>query len=583
MKRSLINPSAVPILSICLSSRSQSPVKSPILTHRNPRQQYSPLSVADLYFSSSPHDREGIMLSDKLLPGVILTLLLWAPTGLVLIAASQPREPLALTTSPARGGTLRVGLNSDLTTMDPHNSTAAVDRQVYQSIYNPLVRLDKDLTIKPALAEQWEYSDPVTLVLILRKGVKFHDGTDFNAKAVKVNFDRMLDPEIKSFRTSEIASIKEVRVVDDHTVELLLKKPDAALLAHLTDRAGMIISPAALEKFGKDLARNPVGTGPFQFVKWAKDDYLMVKKFDSYWQNGADGKPLPYLDQVIYKPVTDAIVRLTSLKTGTLDIIDSVAPQDAAGLRRQRELLFDEVPGLGYMGLSLNHKKPPFDKLEVRQAIAYALDRDVVAKTILAGTAIPGQGPIAPSSWAYDPSVAPFTHDPQKAKELLQKSGVVLPVKFGCYVTNTPESIQVAQAWQQQLAEAGMEMQIELLEFGTALAKFNNLEHTCFQVSWSGRPDPDGNTFAFLHSQGGLNRNQYINHKVDELLEQARMIYDQARRKELYTEAVQIASREVAIVYLYWSLAMKAWTPNLKGYVHVPDGMMRFTDVWLSK
>jgi peptide/nickel transport system substrate-binding protein len=523
------------------------------------------------------------MLSDKLLPGVILTLLLWAPAGLVLIAASQPREPLALTTYPARGGTLRVGLNSDLTTMDPHNSTAAVDRQVYQSIYNPLVRLDKDLTIKPALAEQWEYSDPVTLVLILRKGVKFHDGTDFNAKAVKVNFDRMLDPEIQSFRTSEIASIKEVRVVDDHTVELLLKKPDAALLAHLTDRAGMIISPAALEKFGKDLARNPVGTGPFQFVKWAKDDYLMVKKFDSYWQNGADGKPLPYLDQVIYKPVTDAIVRLTSLKTGTLDMIDSVAPQDAAGLRRQRELVFDEVPGLGYMGLSLNHKKPPFDKLEVRQAVAYALDRDVVAKTILAGTAIPGQGPIAPSSWAYDPSVAPFTHDPQKAKELLQKAGVVLPVKFGCYVTNTPESIQVAQAWQQQLAEAGMEMQIELLEFGTALAKFNNLEHTCFQVSWSGRPDPDGNTFAFLHSQGGLNRNQYINHKVDELLEQARMIYEQARRKELYTEAVQIASREVAIVYLYWALAMKAWTPNLKGYVHVPDGMMRFTDVWLSK
>lgn len=498
-------------------------------------------------------------------------------------ATAAPTTAAPASPSVTRGGTLRVGLNADLTTMDPHQSTAAVDRQVYQSIYNPLFRLDKDLTIKPELAEKYEFTDPTTLVLTLKKGIKFHDGTDFNAQAVKVNFDRMLDPATKSPRASEIASVKEVTVVDDSTVKLTLKNPDAALLAQLTDRAGMIISPAAIQKFGADLARNPVGTGPFQFVDWVKSDHLSVKKFDGYWEKGADGQPLPYLDAVTYKPVTDGTVRLTSLKTGTLDIIDQIAAKDSPALRQQKDLVFDEVPGLGYQGLSLNNKKPPFDKVEVRQAVSYSIDRDIVAKTLFFDSVTPGQGPIAPGSWAYDPSVAVFKRDPAKAKELLQKAGLTLPVKFSCYVVNTPEGIQIAQAYKEQLAEGGLEMDLELLEFGTALAKYNNHEHTCFQIGWSGRPDPDGNTFGFLHSKGGLNSDQYANPQVDALLEKARTVYDQAQRKQIYTDAVKTAVTEGAIVYLYWPLDQKTWAPKLNGYVHVPDGMMRFKSVWLVK
>jgi len=507
-----------------------------------------------------------------------------APSGGATSVPAATQAPAA-TTAPAitRGGTLRAGLDADLTTMDPHMSTAAVDRQVYQSIYNPLLRLDKDLTIKPELAEKYEFTDPTTLVLTLRKGVKFHDGTDFNAQAVKVNFDRMMNPDTKSPRASEIATVKEVVVVDDSTVKLVLKNPDAALLAQLTDRAGMIISPAAIEKYGKDLARNPVGTGPFQFVEWVKDDHLTVKKFAGYWEKGEDGQALPYLDEVTYKPVPDATVRLTSIRTASLDIINQIAAKDAAGLRAQKELVFDEVPGLGYQGLSINNKKPPFDKLEVRQAVAFALDRDVIAKNLLLDTVSAGQGPIAPSSWAYDPSTALFKHDPAKAKELLQKAGLTLPVKFSCYVTNSPEAIQIAQAYKEQLAEGGLEMDLELMEFGTALAKYNSFEHTCFQVGWSGRADPDGNTYGFLHSKGGLNRDQYSNPKVDELLEKARAVYDQAQRKALYTEALKLAINEGAIVYLYWPLDQKTWSPKVNNYVHVPDGMMRFKSVWLSK
>jgi peptide/nickel transport system substrate-binding protein len=424
------------------------------------------------------------------------------------------------------------------------------------------------------------------LVLTLRKGVKFHDGTDFNAQAVKYNFDRILNPDTKSPRATEINTVKEVQVVNDYTVKLILKNPDAALLAQLTDRAGMIISPAAVAKLGKDLARNAAGagTGPYQFVEWQTGDHLTVKKFDGYWEKGEDGQALPYLAEVIYKPVTDGSQRLNSLKTNTLDIIDAVESKDVAGLRAQKQLVFDEVSGLGYQGLSINLKKPPFDKLEVRQAVSYALNRDTIAKVVLFDTVTPGQGPIPPSSWAYDASVNTiFKHDPAKAKELLQKAGLTLPVKFSCYVTNTPEGIRVAQAYKEMLAEGGLQMELELLDFPTALAKYNNAEHTCFQVGWSGRPDPDGNTTSFLKTGGGLNRDQYSNKQVDDLLDKGRATYDQAERKKIYTAALKIAIAEVPIVYLYWGIDQKTFTTKLKGFVHVPDGMMRFKSVWLEK
>lgn len=525
---------------------------------------------------------------------IAFALLSCSPAAQQPAATSAPTSPSATnvpakpTSAPAstilRGGTLNIGLNSDLTTMDPQMSTAAVDRQVYQSIYNPLLRLDKDLTIKPELAEKFEYTDSTTLVITLRKGVKFHDGTDFNAAAVKRNFDRMLDPATKSPRATEIATVKQVDVVDEGTVKITLKSPDAALLAQLTDRAGMMISPAAIDKFGVDLARNPVGTGPFQFVEWLKSDHLSAKKFANYWEKGDDGQPLPYLDQVVYKPVPDDTVRLTSLRTNTLDIIDQVAAKDVAGLRQQKDLVFDEVPGLGYQGLSLNLKKAPFDKVEVRQAVSYALDRDAIADVVFFGAVKAAQGPIAPSSWAYDASTnSTFKHDPSMAKQLLQKAGLTPPVKFSCYVTNTPEGIRIAQAYKEMLAEGGLDMDIELLEFGTALAKYNNFEHTCFQVGWSGRPDPDGNTTSFLKTGGGLNRDQYSNPQVDTLLDQARATYDQAQRKSLYSQMLKIALPEVPIVYLYWALDQKTFTPRLKGFIHVPDGMMRFKSVYLTK
>lgn len=506
-----------------------------------------------------------------------------AAGGTTAPAVSAPTSaPTAAASTVKRGGTLRIGLDSDLTTMDPHFSTAYVDRIVYQSIYQPLVRLEKDLTLKPELAEKWDFSDPTTLVMNLRKGVKFHDGTDFNAKAVKANFDRMMNPDLKTLRASEISSVKEVTVVDDYTIKLSLKAPNASLLATLSDRAGMMISPAAIDKYGKDLARNPVGTGPFQFVEWVKDDHLTVKKFDGYWEKGADGQSLPYLDQVIYKGIPDPTVRLTSLKTGTLDFIDRPAPKDSTALRAGKDLTYEEIPSLGYQAIDLNNTTAPFDKVQVRQAMAYAIDSAAMTKNILFDTATPGQGPIAPGSWAYDASINIYKRDVNKAKDLLSQAGLTPPVKFSCMIVNTADSKLIGEALKEQLAEAGFEMDIQLLDFGTALAKETAKDFTCFQIGWSGRPDPDGNIYSFFYSTGGNNFESYKNPQVDSLLDKARTVYDQAQRKDLYTQAIKIGVTDVPRVYLWWPSDAKVWSPKAKGFVHVPDGLIRTKEMWIS-
>jgi len=529
--------------------------------------------------------------------GILVAALLWGvaacgtsttPAPANTSAPSATSASAAATSAPAkpavtRGGTLRIGLDSDLTTMDPHLSTAAVDRQVYQSIYNPLVRLDKDLTLKPELAEKWEFTDPTTLVMNLRKGVKFHDGTDFNAAAVKVNFDRMMNPDTKSLRAAEISSVKEVQVVDDFTIKLILKAPNAALLAVLSDRAGMMISTAAITKYGKDLARNPVGTGPFSFVEWTTGDHLSLKKFDGYWEKGADGQPLPYLDAVTIKPITDATVRLTSLKTNTVDIINQIAPKDVAPMRASKDPILDEVTGLGWQGLYMNDAKPPFDKVEVRQALNYAIDRDSLAKNVLFGTVTAGQGPIPPSSWAYDAGINSYKRDVAKAKDLLAKAGQTGPVKFPCIIVNSPDAQLTGQALKEQIAEAGFEMDIQLLDFPTALAKQTAKDYTCFQIGWSGRPDPDGNIYTFLYTNAPGNASNYSNKQVDDLLDKTRTTYDQAQRKTLYAQALKIVNDEGGLPFLYWPSDFKLWGAKVNGFLHVPDGMIRTKEMWLAK
>ncbi len=473
------------------------------------------------------------------------------------------------------GGSLTLALNSDLTTMDPHKSTAAVDRQVYQLIYDKLVDIDEGLNIVPELATEWDVSDDgLEYTFTLVEGATFHDGEPFNADAVKFNFDRMLDDATASPRKSEIAQVTAVEVVDDSTVKLTLSQPFSPLLATLSDRAGMMISPKAVEELGDDLARQPVGTGAFSFVEWVKDSHLTVTRNDSWWQEG-----LPLLDEVRYQPIIDASVRLTALRTNDVQMIDQVSAKDVAQAREDPDLEYNEIAGLGFTYITLHAANPPFDNMALRQAVAWTLDREAINTTVFFGTGNPAQTPIPPSSWAYDESVQIYTQDYDMARQKLEEAGMPDGFEFTMLVTNSPDAIQLAEAYRAQIGEAGIVANLELLEFGTLLDRSNAGDFQAISLGWSGRPDPDGNIYGYFHTDGGLNRGGYSNAEVDRLLDETRAVSDQDERRALYSELLKIVAEEAPMLFIRFPAEIKIWQPVVEGFVHVPDGMMRMDAV----
>src|SRR5579859_148335 len=511
--------------------------------------------------------------------------------GLALVVACAPQaaapaDPASsaaasAATTPTRGGTLRVGLSVDVVTLDPHLSGSKFDRQVYHNLYEPLFTLDEKLAIQPNLVESYQTPDPLTLIFKLRSGVKFHDGTDLNADAVHFNFDRMAnDP--KSVRKGEVANIASTEVVDPLTIKLNLKQPDSSLLATLTDRAGMMISPTALQKLGADLGHDATGagTGPFQFVEWVPDDHLLLKRNDAYWSKTGG----PYLDEVRYRPIPDDTVKLQSLQAGEIDALDYLAPRTVALAKADSSLVVIDVPSLAATWYVLNTTKPPFDNKALRQAVAYALDTEAIVKGVYLGVGVPANGPISPSSWAYDDTIKPVQRDLAKAKAMLAEGGQPNGFEFTFTIVNTPFGVQEAEVVKAQLAEAGITANVQAVDGAGQLNAGNNKTYQMTTYAWSGRPDPDGNTFQFFHTTPGvsLNWSGISNPQLDQLLDQTRQVSDHAERKRLYSQAIQILHDEAPAVFVVHPVEPKAMTPKLQGYTAVPDGMLRFKDVWLK-
>jgi peptide/nickel transport system substrate-binding protein len=490
--------------------------------------------------------------------------------------AQAPQAPQA----PKKGGTLRVGFYIEAATMDPHLSGSKIDRQIYHNVFEPLVTLDNKLGIKPGLAESWTQPDPKTLVFKLRRGVKFHDGTDFNAEAAKFNFTRM-KTEPKSVRKNELANVDTVDVVDPFTLRLNLKKPDAALLATLTDRAGMMISPKAVQERGQELERNAkgAGTGPFEFVEWIKDDHLLIKRNEAYW-NKQGG---PYLDRIRYRPIPDDTVKLQSLQSGEIDVMDYVQPRDVAAVKADKNVVVVDVPSLADFAYQLNHGRPPFNVKALRQAVAYAIDLEQIVKGVWLNVGVPANGPIPPTSWAYDRSIPPIKRDLAKAKAKLAEGGKPGGFEFTVTTNNLPINVQEAEVIQAQLAEAGIQMKVKLVDGATLISNGNSKNFEMISYQWSGRPDPDGNVYQFYKTSPGtsLNWSGISTPQLDALLDKTREVSSQAERKKLYSEVTKILQDELPMIFIVHPIEPKAFSPKVQGYDPVPDGMMRFKDVWL--
>jgi peptide/nickel transport system substrate-binding protein len=483
--------------------------------------------------------------------------------------------------TPKTGGTLKVAQETEINTLDPNTSGLLVEREIYYNLYDSLLGIDGKLNFVPGLATSWKYTDDKTLVLTLRKDVKFQDGTDFNADAVKFNLERyMTSTDPAAARKSDLASVQSVEVQDPSTVTLHLKRPDATLLAAMVDRAGMMLSPTAVKQLGAKVAQTPVGagSGPFEFVEWKRDDHLTLKRNASYWRKDKAGHQLPYLDEVVYRPITDLNAILASLKTGDVDMARAVAGKDVAAVKSDPNLVYRDTTGLGYGGFVLNHSVPPFNDVAKAKAVATAVDRSQILKNVLFGVGVVSYGPITSASWAYDSNEKIYDKaDPAKAKT------TATGFSFTLKTANTQDAIQTGQLIQSQLAKAGITVNLLPEEFGK-LTLETRVQHQ-FEASlqgWSGRIDPDGNMYAFWHTGGSFNDGLYSNPQVDQLLEQGRATTDQSKRKQIYQEAQKVIVGDAAYVFTTNAAVPQISSKKVQNFTLIPDGINRFAEVWKS-
>ena len=474
------------------------------------------------------------------------------------------------------GGTLNIALSSDAPKLDPSLSSSVYDRYVFQSVFDKLVDLDKDGKIVPMLADKWDVTaDGLNYTFKLHAGVKFQDGTDFNAEAVKFNFDRNMDKA--SPRKNELGEVKSVSVVDPLTVKVELKHPFTPFLSILTDRAGMMVSPAAVKKEGVDFVNNPVGTGPFTFKEKIKGTSITLVKNPNYWQKG-----LPHLDQVVYKIIADANVAAVNLKSGQVDMTDWRFPtKEIENFKAIPNMTVLSQAGQGYIGFYLNVTKPPFNQKELRQAVDVLLDRDAMVKLIKDGAATAGRSPFGPGNLAFGDSDKYQKTDVAKAKELLAKAGKPDGFSFTFKTGTSPDNQRLAEMIQSMLKPAGITMNIEKLEFGTMLDQTQKGNFEASATSWSGRPDPDQNIYDQNVTGGAQNYSKYSNPQVDKLLQDARKELDSGKRKVIYDQAMTIINEELPYIYMYHENNVFGISNQVKGFELVSDGLIR--TVKLSK
>ncbi|GAA4713875.1 ABC transporter substrate-binding protein [Brevibacillus fulvus] len=470
-------------------------------------------------------------------------------------------------TSAAQEQVLNIGLKSDPPSLDPAQSSATVDRMVQNSIYDKLFDLDKDGQIVPVLAESYEVSeDGKTYTLKLRQGVKFQDGTDFNAEAVKFNLDRYKEEGSK--RAGEVKIINQVTVVDPLTVKIELSQPFAPFISVLTDRSGMMASPDAVKKYGKDYLNHPVGTGPFAFVEHVTGDHVTLKKNEQYW-NG-DVK----LDQVNFKVFTNGTAAVQNLRSGVLDMIDSVPTKEIKGLQDSGFNVVTE-PSMGYFGFYLNMSKEPFTNKFLRQAVDRAIDREAVVKVLMEGYAEPANSPFSPGNLAYGDFDKASKPNPEEIKSLLQQGGKPEGFTFKLQIGTSPKEEQFGAIVQGMLKPYNINVELEKVEFGALLDNEVSGNFQALALGWSGRPDPDQNFYDFVVKGAPYNVSRFDNDKLGELALQARVELDPAKRKQLYGQAMEIMHDEAGYVYVYHEANLIAMSKNVAGFTYVPDGIIR--------
>jgi peptide/nickel transport system substrate-binding protein len=478
--------------------------------------------------------------------------------------------------------TLRIGLAEDPDILDPSIARTYVGRIVFSAFCDKLFDIDEKLNIVPQLALSHETSaDGKAMTIKLRPGVKFHDGEPLDAEAAKFSIERHMTLPT-SFRKSELSSVDHVEVVDPLTIKLVLKTPYSPLIAQLTDRAGMMVSPKAAREAGDKFGLHPVCAGPYKFVERVPQDRMVFEKFADYWN-----KDNVFIDRVVFYPIVDATVRLANLKSGGLDLIERVLATDIKDVRADSRLVLSTAPELGYLGLTINiandkNNGALSQSVKVRQALDLSIDREALNQVVFNGEFTPGNQWVSPVHPFYQKSFPIQPRSVEKAKTLLKEAGVALPVSVDYMVTKGAENEAVAQVVQSMAAEAGFDLKIRVIEFATSFKQAQAGEFQVFQINWSGRIDPDGNSYVFMHSKAPQNDGGYSNPEADKLMEEARLVADPAQRKAIYEKLTGILLNDEPIIYLYHRKLLFAHTTKLEGYKQMPDGLIRVVGLKLK-
>ncbi|MCL5025825.1 MAG: ABC transporter substrate-binding protein [Chloroflexi bacterium] len=515
-----------------------------------------------------------------------------APTAAAPTATAKP----AATATPAvkikRGGTLRYGKSNEWQpSLDPHQNTGWPAGQ--DVIFSSMTRgkfdeNTKQWSLGPGLAESWEQPDAKTIVFKLRKGVTFHDGSAFNAEVARWNFDRMMNHP-KSGAKTEAGIIESMQVVDDYTLRLNLKSPPAGFLGQISDSGFIgrmwIGSKEAAEKMGDDyIARHPVGSGPMTFVEWKAGDSMTVKKWDKYWEKGEDGQPLPYLDGIVYRLIIDPTVRTLEIRTGNIDVSDSVPLKDIPAVKADPNLEFVEYHWSAELHyIPFNTQKAPFDNVKLRQAAAYALDRDSLAKAIGMGAGYPHAHFWAPGVLGYDETLPKYTYQPDKAKQLVKEAGFPDGVSAEGSFFTSGAIPRHAEAVKQMWEAVGIRLTLDVMERTAFVSKLQTGGH---QVAFSTRSasvmDPHEYCFR-LCSDGVFNFAGWKNAEFDKCMEEGLNTTDEKKRAETYKRCQKFVYDEVPYTETFYTPRNVVVNKKVKGWLPHRAFETRLTWAWLDK
>lgn len=477
------------------------------------------------------------------------------------------------------GGTLKAAFQNEWAGLDPHTVSSYSSYQILNNVIDTLTQYDDNLNLIPWLAESWEQSeDGLTWTFKLREGVMFHNGREMTAEDVKWSFDRLLDPETGAGNAANVGPPgTQINVVDDYTVEIVHPEPVGILPQTLAfNMASGIIAQESVNEDG--IIVQAIGTGPFKISEVEGTTRILLEKNEDYWQEG-----IPYLDAVEITPIPDDTVRETALRTGEIDWVLSIAPQNFDSLQTDPNVVVSTAPQLSYDYMGVNLTREPFNDVRVRQAIALALDREQIAEAGYFGLAETIQGPTGPGSpWYFD--YAPYDRDVERAKELLAEAGYpdglemeLLPtVQYG-------ETVRAAQVIQQQLAEIGITATINAPEWSEWLELEGNFKYDAYICNWNGLIDADQYYYLQHKSDQVFNFTGYNNPDFDEMVTAGRSISNFDERYQIYEQLNQTLVDDAPYIYMYNKLEVRAYNPKVKGFVTRSDQANNFWTVWLDE